>query len=152
MNHTGVNNHGYAQDSPRKQSGSRRPSIVWYTEEAGKPEKMPEEDQVSEKVEFSSAIGIILSCLGCVVGTGNIWRFPRVCALSSSSGGSLVFLMVWITFLNLWSTPITVVEYTLGRFARCSPFIAFYKFLGVKFLWTGSWIVLTTVIIKQVQL
>ncbi|KAL3317019.1 hypothetical protein Ciccas_004325 [Cichlidogyrus casuarinus] len=100
-----------------------------------------------DQVKFGSSVGIVLSCLGCVVGTGNIWRFPRICALNSSSEGSLVFLIVWVAFLALWSIPLTIVEYTLGRFTRSSPFVAFLKFLKVKFLWVGTWVVTTTTLI-----
>lgn len=28
-----------------------------------------------------------MSCLGCVVGTGNIWRFPRIVAKNSGEDG-----------------------------------------------------------------
>ncbi len=36
---------------------------------------------------FSSSIAVLLSMLGSVVGTGNIWRFPRIVANHSSGGG-----------------------------------------------------------------
>uniref|UniRef100_A0A0X3NWC1 Sodium-and chloride-dependent GABA transporter ine n=1 Tax=Schistocephalus solidus TaxID=70667 RepID=A0A0X3NWC1_SCHSO len=47
---------------------------------------------------FSFSGGLILSCLGCVLGTGNIWRFPRVLASTSSAGGSLTFILAWVFF------------------------------------------------------
>ena len=31
---------------------------------------------------------MILSMLGCVVGTGNIWRFPRIMATHAEEGGT----------------------------------------------------------------
>ena len=37
--------------------------------------------------QFSSTIAVVLSCLGCVVGTGNIWRFPRIVANNSGDTG-----------------------------------------------------------------
>lgn len=37
--------------------------------------------------QFTSSIGVMLSMLGCVVGTGNIWRFPRIMALHAEEGG-----------------------------------------------------------------
>ncbi|MCY3928389.1 MAG: hypothetical protein OXG81_08940, partial [Acidobacteria bacterium] len=43
----------------------------------------------------------MLAMLGMAVGTGNIWRFPRIAA--SNGGGS--FLVAWVVFLMLWSVP-----------------------------------------------
>ncbi|VDK37141.1 unnamed protein product [Taenia asiatica] len=89
---------------------------------------------------FTYSAGLILSCLGCVLGTGNIWRFPRMVAVASSDLGSLTFILAWVFFLFTWSIPLIVTEYTLGRFTRGSPVVAFYKFLGEKFIWVGSWV------------
>ncbi|VDD74022.1 unnamed protein product [Mesocestoides corti] len=89
---------------------------------------------------FTYSFGLVLSCLGCVLGTGNIWRFPRIVATASSDRGSLCFMMVWIFFLFAWSVPLIITEYTLGRFTRSSPIIAIEKFLGPKCLWVGGWI------------
>ncbi|KAL7060402.1 hypothetical protein AAHC03_09723 [Spirometra sp. Aus1] len=93
-----------------------------------------------EEKTFSFSGGLILSCLGCVLGTGNIWRFPRVLASTSSDGGSLTFILAWACFLFTWSIPLVVTEYTMGRFTRGSPLTSFYKFLGRKFLWVGAWV------------
>ncbi|KAF8572002.1 hypothetical protein P879_01949 [Paragonimus westermani] len=84
-------------------------------------------------------MGIFFSCLGSVVGTGNTWRFPRVVATCSEREGSLVFLMVWFIMLYLWSVPITLVEYSMGRFTRCSILGSVCKFLGTKAFWLGGW-------------
>ncbi|VDK37142.1 unnamed protein product [Taenia asiatica] len=89
---------------------------------------------------FTYSLGLIFSCLGCVLGTGNIWRFPRIIAVASSDKGCLTFILVWVVFLFTWSIPLIITEYTLGRFTRGSPVVAFYKFLGEKFFWVGSWI------------
>ncbi|CAH8830886.1 unnamed protein product [Trichobilharzia szidati] len=95
----------------------------------------------AERSMFQSAFGEIISCLGGAVGTGNIWRFPRVLASNSYSGGALTFYLIWITILFLWSIPILVVEYSLGRFTRNSVPLAFCKFFGEKFFWLGGWMV-----------
>ncbi|CAH8447561.1 unnamed protein product [Heterobilharzia americana] len=94
-----------------------------------------------EKSMFQSALGGIVSCIGGAVGTGNIWRFPRVLASNSYSGGALTFYLIWITILFLWSIQILIVEYSLGRFTRNSVPIAFCKFFGPKFFWLGGWMV-----------
>ncbi|VDO56875.1 unnamed protein product [Schistosoma margrebowiei] len=91
---------------------------------------------------FNSSFGIVLTCLGCVVGFGNIWRFPRILATYSYDKGSLTFYMVWVIVLYLWSVPIVIVEYTMGRFTRNSVAASFHKFFGDKFAWIGGWITL----------
>ncbi|VDD74023.1 unnamed protein product [Mesocestoides corti] len=54
--------------------------------------------------------------------------------------GSLTFILAWLFFLFTWSVPLIITEYTLGRFTRGSPVVAFYKFLGKKFIWVGAWV------------
>ena len=49
--------------------------------------------------------------LGMAVGTGNIWRFPRIVA--TNGGGS--FLFAWVIFLLLWSVPLILVEFAIGK-------------------------------------
>ena len=44
---------------------------------------------------FSSRWGILLAAIGMAVGTGNIWRFPRVAA--ANGGGA--FLIAWLVFM-----------------------------------------------------
>ncbi|UCG67684.1 MAG: sodium-dependent transporter, partial [Deltaproteobacteria bacterium] len=45
--------------------------------------------------QFSTRWGILLAAIGMAVGTGNIWRFPRVAA--ANGGGA--FLIAWLVFL-----------------------------------------------------
>ncbi|KAK4472446.1 hypothetical protein MN116_003699 [Schistosoma mekongi] len=93
----------------------------------------------AEKSMFQSALGGIISCLGSAVGTGNIWRFPRILASHSHSTGALTFYIVWLIILFVWSIPIIIVEYSIGRFTRNSVTLAFCKFFGQKFFWLGGW-------------
>ena len=44
---------------------------------------------------FTSRWALILAALGMAIGTGNIWRFPRI--LASNGGGA--FLIPWTVFL-----------------------------------------------------
>ncbi|KAK4472453.1 hypothetical protein MN116_003704 [Schistosoma mekongi] len=105
------------------------------------------QSQKHELSTFNSPIGVLLSCLGCVIGTGNIWRFPRIIATASYSQGSLTFLIAWVLSLFVWSLPLSIVEYTLGRYTRTSPLGAFHRFLGNKLVWLGGWIVAVTYMI-----
>lgn len=66
--------------------------------------------------------------------------------------GSLTFILAWVFFLFTWSIPLIVTEYTLGRFTRGSPVVAFYKFLGEKFIWAGSWVTSIAFMIRSVGL
>ncbi|HKK07384.1 MAG TPA: sodium-dependent transporter, partial [Gemmatimonadota bacterium] len=88
---------------------------------------------------FSSRYGTMLAMLGMAVGTGNIWRFPRVAA--SNGGGG--FLVAWVVFLFLWSVPLILVEFSLGKKARSGPVGAFVKVFGKKRAWMGAWIAFT---------
>lgn len=90
--------------------------------------------------EFSSRWGMILAMLGMAVGTGNIWRFPRIAA--SNGGGS--FLVAWVVFLLAWSVPLIMVEFAMGKAARKGPPGAFARLVGPKFAWMGSFIAFTS--------
>jgi len=85
---------------------------------------------------FSSRWALILSALGMAVGTGNIWRFPRIVA--QNGGGS--FLIPWIIFLFLWSIPLLMVEFAIGKETRKGTVGAFGKLLGEKYTWMGAFV------------
>lgn len=87
---------------------------------------------------FSSRWALIISVLGIAVGTGNIWRFSRVVA--QNGGGS--FLIPWVIFLLLWSVPLIIAEFAIGKYARLGPIGAFGKIAGKKFSWMGAFIVM----------
>jgi NSS family neurotransmitter:Na+ symporter len=81
----------------------------------------------------------MLVMLGMAVGTGNIWRFPRIAA--SNGGGS--FLFAWAVFLLLWSVPLILVEFAMGRETRRGPIGAFARLLGRGSAWMGAWVAFT---------
>jgi len=85
--------------------------------------------------KFSSRWGLILATLGMAVGTGNIWRFPRIVA--TNGGGS--FLVAWVCFLLLWSIPLMIVEFAFGKRARLGTVGAFARMAGEKYAWMGGW-------------
>jgi NSS family neurotransmitter:Na+ symporter len=82
---------------------------------------------------------MMLAMLGMAVGTGNIWRFPRVAA--TNGGGS--FLVAWVVFLILWSIPLILVEFAMGRESRRGPVGAFKELVGKRFTWMGAWVAFT---------
>lgn len=74
--------------------------------------------------------------LGMAIGTGNIWRFPRIAA--SNGGGS--FLVAWVVFLLLWSVPLLILEFGMGKATRQGAIGSFVQTLGPGFAWMGAWI------------
>lgn len=100
-----------------------------------------------------------MSCLGSVVGTGNIWRYPRIVALHAGGGGdnrliessllylssgALVFLIVWCCFLWIWSIPLILIEYATGRYFRKGTVESAYKLAGPSFRFMGAWMVVVS--------
>jgi len=85
---------------------------------------------------FSSRWGMLLAMLGMAVGTGNIWRFPRIAA--SNGGGT--FLVAWAVFLMLWSVPLLILEFGMGKGTRRGCIGSFVDMVGPRFAWMGAWI------------
>ncbi len=89
---------------------------------------------------FSSRLGLILSVLGIAVGTGNIWRFPRIAAQNSGDTGAGAFLFAWLIFLLLWSIPLIIAEYAMGRKGRAGVVGTFAQIAGKKYAWMGAFV------------
>jgi NSS family neurotransmitter:Na+ symporter len=86
---------------------------------------------------------MLFAMLGMAVGTGNIWRFPRVAA--NNGGGS--FLVAWVVFLLLWSIPLILIEFAMGKATRYGAVGAFARMGGKKFAWMGGWVAWTAIAI-----
>ena len=72
---------------------------------------------------FSSRWGLMLAMLGMAVGTGNIWRFPRIAA--SNGGGS--FLVAWVYLFFKGRARISHTLLALGG--------VFLLARGYRFIW-----------------
>ena len=92
---------------------------------------------------FSSRWGLILAGLGMAVGTGNLWRFPRIAA----ENGGAAFLIPWLLFLFLWSLPLLIAEFGLGRGSRRGVIGAFAELAGRRRAWMGGFVGVTSVMI-----
>ncbi|MFN4111728.1 MAG: sodium-dependent transporter [Ignavibacteria bacterium] len=92
---------------------------------------------------FSSRWALLVSILGIAVGTGNIWRFSRIVA--QNGGGS--FLIPWIIFLFIWSVPLIILEFTIGKYTRKGPVGAFVYLAGEKYAWMGAFMVIVSIAI-----
>ncbi|SMO38205.1 sodium-dependent transporter [Gracilimonas mengyeensis] len=94
----------------------------------------------STKERFSSKLGLILSVLGIAIGTGNIWRFPRIAAQNGGDEGAGAFLVAWLCFLLLWSIPLIIAEYGMGRNGRKGVVGSFVALIGKKSGWLGGFV------------
>jgi NSS family neurotransmitter:Na+ symporter len=92
---------------------------------------------------FSSRWALLFAMLSMAVGTGSIWRFPRI--LAKNGGGT--FLVPWVISLLAWSIPLIILEFALGRGMRAGPLGSIVRLVGQKFAWMGAWITLTAVAI-----
>jgi NSS family neurotransmitter:Na+ symporter len=86
---------------------------------------------------------MLLAMLSMAVGTGNIWRFPRIAA--TQGGGT--FLIPWAIFLVAWSVPLLICEFAMGKATRKNPIGAFADMIGPRFAWMGAWVALCSTLI-----
>ena len=104
---------------------------------------MPTSPGITGSDFFTSRWGVIVAGIGMAVGAGNLWRFPRIAA--ENGGGA--FLIPWLLFLFIWSIPLLIAEFGLGRGARRGPIGAFAALVGRRTAWMGGFVVVTTVMI-----
>jgi NSS family neurotransmitter:Na+ symporter len=95
---------------------------------------------MKSRESFSSKWGIIFAGLGMAVGTGNIWRFPRI--VSQQGGGA--FIIAWLLFLFLWSIPLLTIEISIGKKTRLGVIGSFREIIGQKFAWMGTFVAFVT--------
>lgn len=91
------------------------------------------------KEQFSNRWGIILAALGMAIGAGNLWRFPR---LAGQYGGS--FILLWILFLFIWSIPLLLSEFAIGKKFKSGVIGSFAQFAGKRYTWMGFFITICT--------
>jgi NSS family neurotransmitter:Na+ symporter len=84
--------------------------------------------------QWATRWGLVLSCIGMAVGTGNIWRFPRVAA--SQGGGAFVIALLIALFL--WGIPLLMAEAVWGKVSRMGIIGSFKEMVGRKWTWMGT--------------
>ena len=72
-----------------------------------------------------------------------MWRFPRIAA----QNGGAAFLIPWVIFLFIWSLPLLIAEFGLGRGSRRGVVGAFADLVGRRYAWMGGFIAVTSVMI-----
>lgn len=88
-----------------------------------------------EQQFFTSRVGFIIACIAMAVGTGNIWRFPRMAA--AHGGGAFVLIM--LLAVVVCSIPILMSEMVIGRYGRKGTVGSYGDFMGRNFSWLGAW-------------
>ena len=83
---------------------------------------------------FKNRFTFIAAAVGMAVGTGNLWRFPRV--VGEYGGGA--FLIAIIVANLVWAIPVLMSESLLGSKSRLGTIGAFRDFMGRKFAWMGG--------------
>ncbi len=91
------------------------------------------------KKGYSTQVALAFSLIAGSVGTGNIWRFPRVAA--ANDGGA--FIIAWLVMMFLVCVPIMIGEHTMGRATRHGTPGAFRDFIGKKYTWLGTVVAVT---------
>jgi len=84
---------------------------------------------------FSGRLGFLVAAIAMAVGTGNIWRFPRMVA--ANGGGA--FLIVLVIAVLVCSVPLLMSEMVIGRHTRKGSVGAMGDFMGRQFSWIGAW-------------
>jgi len=98
-------------------------------------------DAKNEK--WGSRIGYLMACLGMCIGTGNIWRFPRVAA--ANGGGA--FIIAWTVAMLVFAVPLLMNEMVLGKQSRLGNIGAFRDMGGEKNTWMGFFVAMTCLFI-----
>lgn len=90
---------------------------------------------------FGSRYALVAAGITMAVGTGNLWRFPRVAA----EWGGGTFLIVLLLSSVLWAVPLLIAESLMGSKSRLGTVGAFRDFMGPRFAWMGAFMGLVTI-------
>jgi len=94
--------------------------------------------QQKKSETFATRFGFIAAGIGMAVGTGNVWRFPRVTA--ANGGGA--FLIALTVAMFVYAIPLLLAEMAIARKTRLGTIGAMRDFMGKKFTWVGGWLAL----------
>lgn len=92
--------------------------------------------QGTRHLGYSSQMALVISLIAGSVGTGNIWRFPRVAA---ANGGA--FIVTYLILMFVIIIPVMMGEHVIGRLTRHGTPGAYRDFIGKKFTWLGTIVV-----------
>ncbi|HIP56552.1 MAG TPA: sodium-dependent transporter [Ignisphaera aggregans] len=90
----------------------------------------------SIETTWRARILFILATIGAMVGSGSIWRFPRLVAMY----GGAAFLIPYSIAVFTVAIPLLIAEGIIGRETRCGVVHGFAKYAGREYAWLGAWI------------
>ena len=91
---------------------------------------------MENKQDKFSSIGYVAAALGMCIGTGNVWRFPRICA--ANGGGA--FIVAWTVAMLIYAVPLLSAEMAIGKRTRLGCVGAFRDTGGKKYTWLGFFV------------
>ncbi len=94
-----------------------------------------------EREQWGSRFAIIVAAVAMAVGTGNIWRFPRVAA----EWGGGAFLIAVTVGVVVWAIPLLMCEFLMGSRSRLGNIGAFRDFMGPRNTWAGAFMACVTI-------
>ncbi len=94
-----------------------------------------------EREQWGSRVAIIVAAVAMAVGTGNIWRFPRVAA----EWGGGAFLVAVTVGVVVWAVPLLMCEFLMGSRSRLGNIGAFRDFMGPRNTWAGAFMACVTI-------
>ena len=83
-------------------------------------------NNVNERDNFSSKLGVILATAGSAVGLGNVWRFPYM----AGENGGAVFIIIYVVCVLLLGIPCMISEFIVGRNAHANTARAYRLLVG----------------------
>jgi SNF family Na+-dependent transporter len=93
-------------------------------EKKQEPEEVnPNQPDGQGRIQWSSPVEFLLTCVGYSVGLGNVWRFPYLCY--KSGGGA--FLIPYIIMMILIGMPLLFMEYSFGQYFGVGSLSIFKK-------------------------
>ena len=93
---------------------------------------------MSDREQWGSRSGFVLSTIGAAVGIGNIWRFSYV----AGENGGAAFLLIYLACVVLVGLPLLIAELSLGRRAQGDAVSAFENADGRGYWRYLGWICL----------
>ncbi|XP_069130115.1 LOW QUALITY PROTEIN: uncharacterized protein [Argopecten irradians] len=98
----------------------------------------PDEDS-NYRGNWSSRLDFVLSCLGYVVGLGNVWRFPYL--VYKNGGGA--FFIPYAIMLVFCGVPLVYLELAFGQYASLGPItvwkaVPLFKGIGISMVLSSA--------------